>query len=287
MLRLAESALQEALAPLPKSVRSVPLLLGMPELHTTVPVDPKQFLSRLAIQSKAALDLSQSRALPQGRAAGLLAVKEAAESFAKGKELFVAVGGVDSYVDLYVLGTLDMQKRVRTEVNPDGFAPGEGAGFVLMTTESVARQHKLETLARITACSASREEGHIYSDKPYRGDGLAGAFESLFASAGGSKPAACVYASFNGEHYWAKELGVAVVRHKQHFTDDYQTEHPAECFGDIGAAYGPVMLGLACLGMKDGYRPSPAIVYSSSDFGDRAAVLVAKTEPELASPQRR
>ena len=37
------------------------------------------------------------------------------------------VGGVDSYLDLYVLGTLDLDKRIKSSTHLDGLIPGEGA----------------------------------------------------------------------------------------------------------------------------------------------------------------
>ena len=47
--------------------------------------------------------------------------------------------------------------------------------------------------------------------------------------------------------------------------------HPADCSGDSGAACGPIMAGLAALGIRDSYRRTPALVYGSSDRGARAA----------------
>jgi 3-oxoacyl-[acyl-carrier-protein] synthase I len=274
MLRLAAVPLQEALVALPNTASTIPLLLGTSELQTTVPLNTADFLARLITHTTSRLDLSQSKALPQGRASGLLAVNEAIELLMHGRAEFVLVGGIDSYVDLYIMGTLDMHKRVRTEVTPDGFTPAEGAGFILLTRTEIAKKYDLSGLAQIIGCSKGRELGHIYSDEPYRGEGLAETFEALFAHVRTGPPVGCVYASFNGEHYWAKEFGVAMLRHRSRFADDYQMEHPSECFGDVGAASGAVMLALACLGIDAGYRRSPVLIYCSSDYGDRAAVLI-------------
>lgn len=272
MLRLAEPPLLEALTPLPERTGPVPLLLGLPELQTTIPIDTTDFLTRLA--ARVPIDAAKSAVFTRGRASGLLALKSAIERLAKGKVPFILVGGLDCQVDLYILGTLDLQGRIRNEINPDGFAPSEGAGFLLLTTVEVARRHSLDPLARVVGCSSEQEKGHIYSEEPYKGDGLATAFASAFKAAGDLSPIGCVYASFNGERYWAKEFGVAMLRQRSRFDENHQMEHPAECFGDLGTAHGAVMLGLACLGIKHGYRRSPALVYSSSDYGDRAVALL-------------
>jgi len=274
MLRLAEQPLLETLADLPKTIGKVPLLLGLPELQTTIPIDGVDFLTRLS--KKAPIDPNTSAAFPCGRASALLALKAAVIRVSKNPSSFCLVGGVDSQVDLYILGPLDMQGRIRNEVNPDGFAPSEGAAFLLLTSDFLARRYKLDPVARVVSCASAQEKGHIYSEEPYKGDGLAEAFAMAFAEAGDLPPVGSVYASFNGEHYWAKEFGVAMLRQRPRFQEDHQMEHPAECFGDLGAAHGAVMLGLACLGLKDGYRRSPCLVYSSSDIGERAAALLEK-----------
>ena len=205
-----------------------------------------------------------------------MALREAATRLHKGDAPFVLVGGVDSLVDLYVLGTLDMEGRIRNEVTSDGFSPGEGAGFVLLCTPATALKHGLKPLAVIAGAAIGQEPGHLYSEEPYLGEGLAQAFATLLAEAPPPEPIACVYASFNGERYWAREFGVARVRSSAAFDTDNAMEHPAEVFGDLGAAHGVVMLALAAHAVSEGYRRAPCLVYASSDHADRAAALLVK-----------
>lgn len=274
MLRLAQVALEEVLQPLAQNTIPLPLLLGLPEQHTTKPIDAKSFLAKLAHQAKVRLDPKLSVAVPKGRAAGLMAFRRVAAILEAGEAEFVLVGGVDSLIDLYVLGTLDMQGRVRNEVNSDGFSPGEGAAFLLLTHETNAVKHHLKPLARIIGHAQGFEAGHWYAEEPYLGEGLAATFASLFAGTPPPKPIGCVYCSFNGERYWGKEFGVARLRQADKFAPDHQMEHPAECFGDLGAAHGPALAALAVHGVQQGYRRGPCLVYASSDYGDRAAILL-------------
>jgi 3-oxoacyl-[acyl-carrier-protein] synthase-1 len=273
MLRMAHVALAEALQHVPESAAPIPLLLGLPEHHTRRAIDPKVFLKQLEIQTGARFDAT-SLAVPRGRAAGLMAIRQAATKLESGQAEFILVGGVDSLVDLYVMGALDLQGRIRNGQNPDGFAPGEGAAFLLLSIGAKAQQFGAKPLARITACGMGREEGHLYSDEPYAGEGLATAFSALFEEPP-AQPVGSVYASFNGERYWGKEFGVARLRSSAHFAEPLQMEHPAECFGDLGAAHGPVMAALAAQGIGAAYRRSPSLVYASSDYGDRAALLLS------------
>jgi 3-oxoacyl-[acyl-carrier-protein] synthase-1 len=280
MLRLAHAALEEAAAPIAEQLRSrkqrVPLLLGLPEHHTTQPLDPRRFLARLDQQCPDTIDLAASVAAPRGRAAGLMALRQAQRWLAEGTHRQVLVGGVDSLVDLYVLGTLDMQQRIRGETVSDGFTPSEGAAMLLLATAGEAQAHKLATLAQVLGAAAGQEAGHLYAEEPYRGDGLAGTFAQLFEQTPPPQPVATVYCSFNGERYWAREFGVARTRQAAAFGPDAAMEHPAEVFGDLGAAHGPALLALAAHALREGYRAAPCLVYASSDHADRAAALLAK-----------
>ena len=274
MLRLAHVALEEALAPLQGQDGPLPLLLGLPEQHTTRPIKPGAFLHHLAAQAPGLVDAQRSIAAARGRAAGLVALREGVVRLRRGDSAFVLVGGVDSLVDPYVLGALDLEGRVRNSVNNDGFSPAEGAAVLLLALAPTAQAQGLQPLARLLGTAHGHEPGHLYADEPYKGEGLAAAFATLLAEAPPPEPIASVFCSFNGERYWAREYGVARLRQSQAFAAEHAVEHPAECFGDLGAAHGPALAALAAHGVCQGYRRAPCLVFASSDHGDRAASLL-------------
>jgi len=274
MLRLAHVALEEATSPLQGQAGPLPLLLGLPEQHTTLPIRPGAFLQHLATQAPGLVDAARSVAAARGRAAGLMALREAVARLQRGDSAFVLVGGVDSLVDPYVLGTLDLQGRVRNSVNNDGFSPAEGAAMLLLSLASTALAQGLRPLAQLLGTANGHEAGHLYADEPYKGEGLAAAFATLLAEARPAEPIACVVCSFNGERYWAREYGVARLRQSHAFAAEHGMEHPAECFGDLGAAHGPALAALAAHGVGHGYRRGPCLAFASSDHGDRAASLL-------------
>src|ERR1051325_1473723 len=135
MLKLGALALQEVVKDV-QNVEAIPVLLGTPE---ALPgrSDPagEAFLNHLATQSGIKFNLTRSKMFPQGRAAGLIALKEGIERIASGQDRQVVVGGVDTYLDLYLLGTLDMEGRILAEGVMDGFVPREGAGFLLLASD--------------------------------------------------------------------------------------------------------------------------------------------------------
>jgi 3-oxoacyl-[acyl-carrier-protein] synthase-1 len=82
--------------------------------------------------------------------------------------------------------------------------------------------------------------------------------------------------SMNGEQFWTKELGVIMARHHKLFNDDTRIEHPADCYGDLGVATGPILIALAASQLKQQAGPAAHIVCSSSDTAWRAALLMEK-----------
>lgn len=272
MLRLATAALQEAMINW-QDVETFPLYLGIPQQLPDCP-NPfgKGFLQHLSFQSDVFFNVAGSNLFPNGRAAGLFALEKAVDSIIAGAHQYVIVGGLDTYVDLYLLGTLDMEGRILGTNIMDGFIPGEGAAFLVMTSMEKVKSTGLTPLALLTKVAKNQEEGHLYSKQPYRGDGLADAFEQFFQNSGISEPIRNVFTSMNGENHWAKEWGVAHMRNQAAFDPQFGFHHPADCIGDTGAASGIVLINYAAIGIKKKYFSSPSMVTCSSDYGERAAV---------------
>ena len=278
MLRLAAPALQEVLEDIPQQ-EQIPLYLGVPEAFPDRPNPVHDaFIEHLCVQTGIQVNIENSRLLPKGRAAGLIALNEAIKDILSGTHKYIIVGGVDTYVDLYLLGTLDMEGRILGPRVMDGFIPGEGAGFLLLTGDENARADKLPPLAMLSQASTGYEEGHLYSDQPYKGDGLGATLEQLFQKNEFSEPIKYIYSSMNGENHWAKEWGVAYLRNSQSIDDEYDMRHPAEYYGDTGAASGILMIVLSATAISNGYQTGPSLITCSSDFGGRAAVAVTPFE---------
>jgi len=275
LLRLAQLALAQIMEQASGLQDGFPLYVGLPELQTSIPIDPAAFLKRLGLQCQLRLDPQRCQAATDGRAGGLSAVHRAMVSIKQGTERLVMAGGVDTFKDLYILGTLDMEKRINSPQTMDGFTPGEGAAFLALTTESYAREKGYSVLGRISGSAIDNEPGHMYSKEPYKGEGLARAVQAALAQRNGtSAKVATVFSSMNGENHFAKEWGVAYIRNTDSIESAFRIEHPADCIGDTGAAAGPIMVGLAMRGMTKQYLTGPALVYASSDRALRAACVV-------------
>ncbi len=265
LLRLSTPALQQLAEVITKPI---PLLLCGPEkMPGRRSVISDKTLQQMATQTGVEFDLENSYVFPQGRAAGLYALESAIYMLESGQFEQVIIGGADSYLDLYLLATLDADDRILAEGIMDGFAPGEAAAFMMIKLAD--ENSKL----KITPPGIADEPGHRYSEEPYKGEGLANAVTEAL-STGTREKIKTVFASFNGENFGAKEWSVAAIRNQQQLDPDFSIIHPAEYYGDIGAATVPVLLALAHIGITEGYYQKPALVWASSEFEQRAASCI-------------
>jgi len=275
IIKMAIIALQEAVSGL-RFERPIPLVLAMPEPGADIsPIFPKMLITSLVKQSELPLSVERVRTIHTGRAAGIQGLDLALRYLYELGEDYVLLGGSDSHACYPRLEELDARERLLTSTSLDGFAPGEGAGFLLLTRHPARGLTRDGHIVALCSPGESEEPGHIYSDEPYRGDGLDQAFKLALQNHQG--PAIrTVYSSMNGERYWAKEYGVAMMRSKSCFQEEVTVEHPADCYGDLGAATGPVLIGLAADNLLKQPGLATHLVYSSSDCASRAALRVEK-----------
>jgi 3-oxoacyl-[acyl-carrier-protein] synthase-1 len=273
MLRLAAPTLRA----LPKAIRSEPiaLYLGLPELLPDEAAWLAAFPAQLARFAGCEIDTAASRTLPSGRASVFSAIEQALAAFEADPSKSIVVGGVDTFLDLRLLATLDADQRILGSSAKDAFIPGEGAAFLVLASEANARASTSASI-NIAGAISCLDAGHRYGSDPARGEGLAQAIEALRLSLGDrAQPVATIFAGLNGESFDAKLWGVAHVRHSDFFTTSTKFEHPADCFGDTGAATGALLVALAKVALSSGQRAGPALAWAASDQESRGCALLS------------
>jgi len=83
-----------------------------------------------------------------------------------------------------------------------------------------------------------------------------------------------VFCDLNGEEYRAHEWMLALCR----LLEVGEITHPADCLGDVGAAFAPVLIGLAALALARDHEVGRALVACSSDFGARGSVCLQASQ---------
>lgn len=273
LLQLATRALSQLHPLLPRNQKP-PLFLAGPEqlIEGDRPID-SEFLKLLMQQSGVALDLAASRVVSTGRAGGLAAVDLAFRYLAVSDQPFAIVGGVDTFYDGRMLQLLLADERLLVGGNMDGFIPGEAAAFLLLTRNRTSLFRNSDQAVCLCEPGQASEPGHRFSQEPYRGDGLAQALAAALDNARTGKIKS-LFSSMNGENFFAKEHGVAIVRNRPLLEEDIKVEHPADCFGDVGAAFAPVAAGILAVYLANRKLASPCVICCSSDKAPRAAMVM-------------
>jgi 3-oxoacyl-[acyl-carrier-protein] synthase-1 len=276
MVRLAAPALREAMADVAEDVPPMPLFIGLPEPRPGAPpVEQAHLTGALTAQTGIVFDEDGSVVFPRGRASVLFALEAGVQCLREGRAESVLVGGIDTYLDLALLGELDLEGRIHGPRVVHGFVPGEGAAFLRLTFARASRRAPPHPRVTILGVGTAQDPGHRYSDQPALGEGLSHAMEMMFATL--PRSTALIentFAGFNGEMFGAKEWGVASLRHHERFSPAAKIEHPADCFGDTGAATGALLVVLAHTSLTRGDRTGPALIFSASDGEDRACALI-------------
>jgi len=212
-----------------------------------------------------------SRVIAQDRVSGVAAIPEAQHLLDDGAPLCV-IAGVDSSVRQDLVEHYLLKRRLLTPKNSNGFSPGE-AGGALLVGPSSPRARELDVLG----VGMGWESAGIESEEPLRGDGLTAAISGALET-GGLRMDDANYriTDLNGEHYRFKEMTLAMTRFPSKPKPKlFDLWHPIEFIGDVGAAIGPVVLGVALHAARKYYGVGPiALCTFGNDDGARAAAVV-------------
>ncbi len=273
LLQLAHAAVADALDGY-ESTGPIALILACPEHYPQCPHEmPAHFLRDLGKQCGLTFCTNMSRTIQLGRAGGIEAMALAERLLRETNAEEVLVGGVDSYQRPELIKSLLQDQRIAGAGTLGGFTPGEGAAFIRLARAPERALQPEDTRVVLGPAGSGSEPGHLYSTDAYRGEGLATAVRQVSSFYRGPKYQR-LFSSMNGERYWAKELGVAMTRQNAFFTESAAIEHPADCYGDLGAASAAVLAGLAAHALLTQRHDGASLVCCSSDFAPRGAIAV-------------
>ena len=214
-----------------------------------------------------------------GHAAGLIAAQAAAKRLVQGTLDACVVAGVESYIEPLTLEWLEANDQLHSAGplnNAWGFIPGEAGAALLLMRESVAQAAGLEVLAVVLGTGSAMEPKRIKTETVCIGEGLTQAFRAALAALPAGAKVSDSYCDMNGEPYRADEFGFTALRTKESFESASDFIAPADCWGDVAAAGGPLHLALATVAGFKGYGKGPfAFAWGSAEQGERAATLIA------------
>jgi 3-oxoacyl-[acyl-carrier-protein] synthase-1 len=273
---LALPAAREALAPVLAFDDLFPAYLlvctGEPR-----PGQPESFVPILVEALRASLGkrIGTVAHLARGHAGGVLGLAVAVQAIREGRAQLALVGGIDSYLHPETLEWLDDQEQLHSEHNLWGFCPGEAAGFVLLASADLALARGIKPLLELAGAGYGRETNLIKTEDICVGEGLSDAFRATVAP--GQPKVDRILCDMNGERYRGAEYGFAAIKNPGIFHNAAMFETPADCWGDVGAAAGPLMVCLAAEAEARNYsKGQHTLIWASSEQGLRAAALLRK-----------
>jgi 3-oxoacyl-[acyl-carrier-protein] synthase-1 len=265
IVTLAVDAAEEALYPLGEHLAT---LRGKMRIHLALSSENlpgsaqrQRVLERLAAGVDFGARSAPIEPVVDGHAGGLLALENAVRQLRCSEAQICLVGGADSWLDPLRLEAVDFAGRLHSVNYSWGFTPGEGAGFCLVTTGTVARRLGVTPLAELLNVATAQETKLMGTQTVCLGEGLTTAFRRVLDP---HNRVAHSYCDLNGETYRADEYGFTICRASQYFEEAGRFTAAAECWGDVGAASGPLALTLPIAAWARGYASGRVILAWSS-----------------------
>jgi 3-oxoacyl-[acyl-carrier-protein] synthase I len=280
LLALIETAMREACEPIcatRESPTALPVYLGLPEVRPGFSAqDVETVRTGLARFKDFPAELRQATVFARGHAAGLLALATAVEQMQRGHFEACLVGGVDSYFHPDTMEWLDENRQLVGTISRSGFVPGEGAGVCLLVTDQTCKNLGLKAQVVVRAVAAGKETKLIKTEDICLGEGLSTTvLDAVLGLQLPDERINDVICDINGERYRGEEWGFVCLRLSSYFDDPTAYLSPAECWGDMGAASGPLFAMLVCQASMRGFSKGPrTMLWTSSEGGQRAVVVL-------------
>ncbi|WP_437765662.1 beta-ketoacyl synthase N-terminal-like domain-containing protein [Sorangium sp. So ce281] len=263
-----------------RAARPLPVLVALPSRRRPgldARLEPHLLLG-LEARSQVPIDHARSGLVFGCRGGGVEAFRLAIERLRAGEHEAVAVGGVDSWFDPDALEWLDRELRLHSMQTENGFIPGEGAGFALLTARR--RAASLPPLAQILGAGVASEPRPYGSDEPCLGQGITEAVKRAVAPVGAAaRRIPWVMTDVVNERHRIDEWTYAVARAHEAFTTDVIHDQPLLKTGDLGAASAAVLLAIAATRWQTGCAAADCVLIGAHAEGPERGALLTSLDP--------
>jgi 3-oxoacyl-[acyl-carrier-protein] synthase-1 len=277
-VELTIPAIKEALTPLhnlTSPVGPIPVVIGLPEVRPGMPDDLSSVLTdKIRQLNTSQVYLGNVQTLSKGHSAGLMAIDNGSNLLFQNASKFCLIGGIDSYVERETLAWIEANEQLHKPSNAWGFIPGEASAFCLICSKETADKYSLTIKAQLLAISTAIENNKIKTESVCIGEGLTQAVRNTFQALPNEFRIDNTICDLNGEAFRSDEFGFMLARLTEFFIDPSDYIAPADCWGDVGAASGPLFINLIAAAADRGYSKGPhTLLWTSSEGGERTAAL--------------
>jgi 3-oxoacyl-[acyl-carrier-protein] synthase-1 len=208
-------------------------------------------------------------------AAGIGALARAALQLIERRVDVALVVGIDSLLHSTYVEAMAGQGVLKLPDRAHGLFPGEGAAALILERASDAAARGAPVRARLGALALDTEATPLGERYPIRGEAGSRVVAAVLEAEARPTDIHRVLIDMTGERWRAIEWSLIETRCLGELPPGWQIWHPADCFGDLGAATGLVHAGLAVRAFARGYAgPGGVLLYAASPRGQRAAATL-------------
>jgi 3-oxoacyl-[acyl-carrier-protein] synthase-1 len=219
-----------------------------------------------------------------GNASGMVGMSRVDGLLRQDPSALCIVGGIDSLLSQETVGWFERDERLRSDTfgRAHGIAVGEAVGFLALEEQRYVRRSRRPVSVEVAGVGVAVEPAPFGSKEPCRSQGLTQACRDALAAAGCPPDhIGLIVGDVDGEFHRAREWTHADTRCFPQTASGRLLIHPAEAFGTIGAAYGPVLVAIAATALARGWaRTEHAMVFCSDDGGDCGATVLRTAKLE-------
>jgi 3-oxoacyl-[acyl-carrier-protein] synthase-1 len=275
-IEAASEAIQPALAVLTAKRRRIGVVLGFPAVRPGWPSDTAdELLTRIAGLLPRNLIQEECRTLLLGHVGGMAAIEQGWQLIREEVVDVCLVGGVESYIERRTLEWIDWSWQLQARTFPWGFIPGEAAGFCLLASEQCAAAAGIPVLATVLGAATALEPRLRRDHTICIGEGLTESMRRTLAVATDGIKVDQTICDLNGQTHRADEFGFAMMRLCEKFRDPSRFRAPADSWGDVGAASGPLFVALAAMAGQKRYAAGPyTLLCTAAMLAERSSILL-------------
>lgn len=235
----------------------------------------QEFLAQAKDLSSVHARIDQLEVTACDHAAGIGALQLAVDHLQAQKVDVAIVAGVDSLLHLPHLSQLAADGFLKLPQYPQGLLPGEAAAVLVLERARDAWARQAAVRARVGAVALDLEQVPLGESHPIRGEGASRAVAAVLAADGRAGEIERVITDMSGERWRALEWAMVETRCLGALGPGWELWHPADCFGDLGAASSIAHAALAARAFARGYAGTGGVLlFAASHRGQRGAATL-------------
>jgi 3-oxoacyl-[acyl-carrier-protein] synthase-1 len=227
----------------------IPVLLSIPPARPGLSKEQVQALAQEICGWLPNHSTKDCAVVDGGHAGFIQAIAQADLLIKKGVAKLCVVGAIDSAIDLEYLHWLERLGRLKGQQMPNGLIPGEGAAFALVARAATVQQKYSVSAIRIRSLGHAIEPKLWYQEEATIGQGLT---EAIAQALPPNERVDVCYSDLNGESWRSSEWDFAYLRNGDSFAHPIDLRHPADCWGDVGAASSGLLCAYAAADLCNG-----------------------------------